>query len=86
MAYRRARVPDRLVFRVLADAVIPSRRASAEATDEIVTLGQVLHLLVVDPHQGPDLLAEQGTYDAEPLGDESGPGGQPDELIAGPDA
>ena len=75
------------------DAREPSRggdltrkRSAAWRKCEIVTLGQVLHLLVVDPHQGPDLLAEHGTYDAEPLGDESGPGGQPDELIAGPDA
>ena len=36
-------------------------------------LGQVLDLLVVDPHQGPNPLAEHRTDDAEPLDDDVGP-------------
>ena len=33
-----------------------------------------------------DLLAENGTNDTKPLGDEVGPDAQPQELITGPDA
>jgi hypothetical protein len=46
----------------------------------------VLHLLVVDPHQRADPLAEHGTKNAKPVGDEAGPDAQPRELITGPDA
>jgi len=64
----------------------PGPASGAEAAHEIVTLGQVLHLVAEDPHQRANLLAENGTDDTEPLGDEVGPDAQPQELIAGPDA
>lgn len=55
----------------------PEPASGAQAAHETVTLGQVLHLLVDDPHQRANLLAEDGTYHAKPLGDEVGPDGQP---------
>lgn len=64
----------------------PGSASGAEEAHEIVTLGELLHLLVVDPHQRANLLAENGTNDTKPLGDEVGPDAQPQELITGPDA
>ena len=39
----------------------PGSASGAEEAHEIVTLGQFLHLLVVDPHQRANLLAENGS-------------------------
>ena len=64
----------------------PECASGVEEAHEVVTLGQVLHLLGVDPHQRANLFAENGTYDTKPLGDEVGPDAQPHELITGPDA
>ena len=64
----------------------PASASGADEAHEIVTLGQVLHLLGVDPYQRANLLAKNGTYDTIPLGDEAGSDVQPQELLASPDA
>ena len=80
------RASPRSSFLAMPGCSHPESASGVEEAHEIVTLGQVLDLLGVDPHQRANLLTEQSTYDTKPLRDEVGPDGQPQELIAGPDA
>jgi hypothetical protein len=82
---RAPREPEEQVL-AMPGCTHPGPATGAGAAPAIVSLGQVLDLLAEDPHQRANLLAENGTDDAKPVGDEVGSDGQPQELITGPDA